>query len=335
MEIKSFKQPVTKMMHDVGFVLNQKSPEILVASGVASIVAAIFFSVKNTMKLEDILKIINQDLKFVKDKMTDNNKIASGEYDLRELKKELIAIYAKSVYKIGKLYLPTAIFLATSITSLFGVHNILKGRNIALAAAYTAVDAAYSNYRKRVVSRVGEEVEKEIYRNVFEEKKNLVSVNEDGTEKISVKTIKGPHVDKDSIYTYLFDASNPDWSNSGRLNLDYLLAKEKFLNQKLIAQGYLFLSDVHSALGIEPGMIGEKAIQAGRVIGWIYDTSETGTGDNYISFGLADKEGNLNKDTMDMLRHGERDVYLEFNPDGDILTGQNEKKTFMKYARMI
>ena len=81
-------------------------------------------------------------------------------------------------------------------------------------------------------------------------------------------------------------------------------------------------------------MVGERKTQAARVLGWIYDPADD-TIDSYVSFGLADKEGNLNQETMDMLRAGERSIYLEFNPDGDILTGSNGRKTFAKYARVL
>jgi len=45
--------------------------------------------------------------------------------------------------------------------------------------------------------------------------------------------------------------------------------------------------------------------------------------------------GNLTEDAMLMLRQGERNVWLEFNPDGDILTGSNDRKTFMQFAKVI
>ena len=48
---------------------------------------------------------------------------------------------------------------------------------------------------------------------------------------------------------------------------------------------------------------------------------------------IAIAHGNLNAETMKLLKNGERNIWLEFNPDGDILTGSNDRSTFMKFAR--
>lgn len=307
---------------------------MLLIAGIAATAGAILLSIKATLKLEDTLGKANQEIKQVKNKMKDENKLASGEYTLQSCKRELTKVYAKNVCNVLRLYIPTTMAFGVSISCLFGAHKIMKGRNIALAAAYTAMDNGWKNYRERVINKVGKETEREIFKNIYEEEREVTVIDKEGNEKTVTKKIKVPHMDKDNIYSYLFDSSNPDWSNSGRLNIDYLLGKEKYLNQRFIAQGYLFLHDIYAALGIEPGMIDERKLQASRVIGWIYDPVED-TGDNYISFGLSDKEGNLTKEAMDMLRYGERDVWLEFNPDGDILTGKNNGKTFMKYAKYL
>lgn len=316
------------VVHKVGFWTRRKSPELLLAGGIVAAGGAIFLAVKATLKLEGVVKQSNNNIKVVKDKM------ATGEYDSKVLKKDLTKVYAKSAVRIGKLYLPAAAVFGASISALLGSHKIMKGRNAALAAAYTILDNGYKSYRERVARKIGDVAEKEVFRNIYDETKEVTTIDKDGNEKTTMKKVKTAHLDADSDFSYLFDESNPDWSKSGRSNLDFLLGKEKWLNQKLVAQGYLFLNDVYTTLGVEPGMVGERKTQAARVLGWIYDPADD-TIDSYVSFGLADKEGNLNQETMDMLRAGERSIYLEFNPDGDILTGSNGRKTFAKYARVL
>ena len=325
---------IMSVIHKVGFWTRRKSPELLLASGIIAAGGAIFLAIKATLKLEGVVKQSNAKIKFVKDKMADEDKLATGEYDIKLLKRDLTKVYAKSAAKIGKLYLPAAAVFGASISALLGSHKIMKGRNAALAAAYTILDNGYKSYRERVAQKIGDVAEKEVFRNIYDETKEVTTVDKDGNEKTTTKKVKTAHLDTDSDFSYLFDESNPDWSKSGRSNLDFLLGKEKWLNQKLIAQGYLFLNDVYTTLGVEPSMVGERKMQAARILGWIYDP-EDDTIDSYVSFGLADKEGNLNQQTMDMLRAGERNVYLEFNPDGDILTGSNGRKTFTKYARVL
>ena len=55
---------------------------------------------------------------------------------------------------------------AASIASILASHNIMKKRNVALAAAYAAVDKSFKDYRDRVIERFGEQVEKELRYNI-------------------------------------------------------------------------------------------------------------------------------------------------------------------------
>ncbi len=323
----------TRFFSKLGFIFRKKSPEMLLAGGIVAAAGSVALAIGATMKLEKTIKKANIEIKIIKDKMADNNAIANKEYTIKDCKRELTKAYAKTVFKVAGLYLPSAVAFGASVASLLGSHNIMKGRLVGLAAAYTTLEKGYKGYRDRVAKKVGEEAEKDIFKNVYEEEKEVTVTDKDGSEKIVKKKIKTAHMDKDADFVYLFDSSNTNWTKHGRLNLDFLLGREKYLNQKLVAQGYLFLKDVYEHLDIEPGIIGERKMQAAHVLGWIYDPSDDSR-DNYVSFGLADKEGNINKQTMDALRQGERDIWLEFNPDGDILTGANNAKTFMKYARI-
>lgn len=334
MKIGKLGTTLVKSSHRLGFWVRRNSPELLLLTGIVSAGAAVVLAVKATTKLEPVVETINNDIKVIKDKMNDDELLAKGEYSLADGKKELTRTYLKAGLKVGKLYAYTGVALAVSVGSMLGSHKILKGRNIALAAAYTTLENGYKNYRKRVQSAVGEKVENEIYKGYYGEDVEVITVDKNGNEKVTKKKVNTAHMGEDEGFSYLFDASNPDWNKNSTLNINYLLGKERYLNQKLISQGYLFLSDVYNALGIEPGMISNDKLQASKILGWIYDPSDD-TRDNYVSFGLADAWGNLYESTMTAMKNGERNLWLEFNPDGDILTGKYNNKTFMKYARSI
>ena len=71
------------------------------------------------------------------------------------------------------------------------------------------------------------------------------------------------------------------------------------MNDRLNAQGYLFLSDVYDELGF-------PRTKASQIVGW---TTE-GPGDGYISFGKG----------LDLLAYSDGDpILLDFNVDGPIL----------------
>lgn len=334
MNFNNIKLSITQLVNKISFMIKKSSPETLLVLGIAAAGGSILLAVKSTLKLENTIKKSNDEIKVIKDRMDDDNKVANGEVNIHECKKELVRAYARSILNVSKLYMPSAILFGAGVSSLLGSHRILKGRNVALAAAYATLDTGYKNYRERVAKKIGETAEKKIFRNEYEEEEEVKTIDKDGNEKITTKKSIKAHMDKDSDHSYLFDASNPNWERNGKMNMDWLLHKEKYLNMKLTAKGYIFLHEVYDELGIEPGMIGDKKLQASRILGWIYNPNDTSR-DNYISFGLSDAEGNLKKSSMDLLRNNETEIWLDFNIDGDILTGDSGKETFMKRALSV
>src|SRR5690606_1413092 len=108
------------------------------------------------------------------------SKLASGEYSLPVLKRELFGAYSKAVWEYTKLYAPTALTFSLSVFSMLTSHKIMRGRNLALASAYTALENVYSGYRERVKAKIGEKAEQEIFRNIYSE--DVKETNEKGKE---------------------------------------------------------------------------------------------------------------------------------------------------------
>lgn len=318
-----------KVFHNVGFWTKKNSPELLIVAGILSAGAAVVLGCVATKKLDKKLKPTKEKIAEIHTNMDNQNLIEQGLYTVAEGKRELAKTYAKGAWEIVKLYSPAVITFGLSVASILSSHHILKGRELAAAAAYTTIEAAYKNYRERVKDKIGEQAESDIFHNVTEKTIEVEETDKKGNKKVVTKKVKVRNDDPND-YSYCFDCSNPNWEPySNGFNLDWLLMQEKLLNNKFRIQGYMFLDEVYKTLGIEPGLIGERKMLAARHVGWIYDPEDP-TRDNYISFGLSDVNGNLTSKAMDMKRFGERDVWLEFNVDGDILT---DEKNFAKYAR--
>lgn len=322
------------MFNKVMFWGRRKSPELLVAASIIAAAGSIVLAIKATPKAELVLEKANKDLKRIKADMNDDNKIANKEYSVSLGKKELTKVYAKTSLELGKLYLPTAIGFGLTVTGILGSHRIMKGRNVALAAAYTTLENGYRSYRERVAAKVGEKVERDIFRNVYEEEKEVTEIDKKGNEVTKLKKVKGPHIKVDSDFSVIYDSNAKDWQRDTNLNLNLLSLREKYLNQKLQYEGAVFLHEVYEELGIDISSLGESKLQASRILGWIYDPADD-TRDSYISFGLFDRMGNRTESTMEALRNNDPELFLEFNVDGDILTGINGSKTFTKYRRVI
>ncbi len=89
-------------------------------------------------------------------------------------------------------------------------------------------------------------------------------------------------------------------------NLMYLRSQQNLANDKLKANGYLFLSDVYDQLGI-------KRTKMSQTVGWIYKPEGNENGDNFVDFGILE----TNRETED--GGYEKAILMEFNVDGPIL----------------
>jgi hypothetical protein len=301
------------------FWVKRNSPELLIFSGIILAAGSVVLAVFETKKLETITVPAKKKVLKLKEELSDSNAINNKEVDPEEDKNELRKVYAKETYEICKLYFPSFLSFSLAIICILGSHKILKGRNVALAAAYATLDSGYKAYRLRVAERFGKEVENEIYRDVRKDK--VIVVDKDGNEVEKVLPVE--HLNENgSGWAVIFDESNPNWESNSILNLEWLEMQEKLANQKLRANGYLFLSDVYKQLGIENELLPSNKIQGSHVVGWIYDPKDTSR-DSYVSFGLRDRStGEYTKRALEMKRHGERNIFIDFNVDGDILTGK-------------
>jgi len=206
------------------------------------------------------------------------------------------------------LYAPAVLLGALSITSILVSHNILRKRNIAIAAAYATIDKGFKEYRNRVIERFGKDVDKEIKYNLKQKKFDTTTVDDNG------KTKKGKEIvtiaddpNKYSQYARFFDDGCTGWEKDSEYNLMFLRAQQSYANDLLVAHGHLFLNDVYKMLGI-------PTTKAGQVVGWIYNT-EKPTGDNFVDFGIYE----TNREAVRNFVNGyERTILLDFNVDGNI-----------------
>lgn len=326
------KNSLGKHFGSIGLTLKRKSPEILLVCGIAGVVATIIDACYQTTKLDKVTGPANEKIKAIKEDINDvkellptlvnSEEIANYDDRLKNDKKELTKEYFKTTGKLALLYLRPAIELTASITCLGTSHHIMKTRNIALAAAYTTLDNGYKAYRERVKEALGEAAESDIFNSTKHDKKGNVTKSADANDIQQSNTDWG----------YCFDESNRNWQKNGQVNLTFLESIEKCANARLKANGYLFLYDVYDMLGIDTTLFSREKRQGSRVVGWVYDPDDDSI-ENYISFGITDPlTGLYTQAAEDMKKFGERNIWLTFNPQGDILT-DGWKKSFMDYAK--
>lgn len=287
------------------FQVQKHSPEILMGVGIVGTIASTILACKATTKVSKIIDEKNQQINNVHVCLEDND----VEYNEDDSKKDLTIIYAQTGLKLIKLYAPAIIIGTLSLTSIVSGHRILQKRNLALAAAYTAIDNGFKKYRNNVVERFGEEVDKELRHNIKAVEIEKKTIDKNGKEKIKKETayiIENP-LDNISEYARFFDEYCPGWRKDNEYNLMFLRRMQDNANEKLKAQGHLFLNEVYDMLGI-------PRTTAGQVVGWIYDKNNK-KGDNYVDFGIYDAH---NERKRAFVNGYERSILLDFNVDGPI-----------------
>ena len=307
MKVKEIINSVSYNAHRMGFKIKKASPEIMVVSGVVGVVASTVMACKATTKVNDILEETRKQVDDVHN-VLDSDVVSADEYTNDDAKKDLAIIYTQTGVKLIKLYAPSVLVGALSITGILASHKILKKRNVALTAAYATIDRSFKEYRGRVVERFGKELDRELRYNIKAQEIEEKTVDKDGNETIEKKTVSVVDPNMYSDYARIFDNGSMGWTKDPEYNLMFLKLQQNQANDRLRAQGYLFLNDVYDMLGI-------PRTKAGQIVGWIYD-KENPVGDNFVDFGIYDI---YNEKACDFVNGRERSIVLDFNVDGNIL----------------
>lgn len=298
---------LTRTLNRVGLKLKKHSPEILVVTGVVGTVASAVMACKATTKIDEVLAETKENVEKTKDYV--EKKGFSEKYTEEDYKKDLTIFYARGGLELVKLYAPSVALGALSITAILSGHNVLRKRNVALAAAYATVEKGFKEYRGRVVERFGEELDRELKYNIKAKEVEETTVDEKtGEEKVTKKTVNVADPNNYSTYARFFDDGCTGWTKDPEYNLMFLKNQQRYANDLLKSRGHLFLNEVYDMLGI-------PRTKAGQVVGWIYD-EEYPNGDNFVDFGIYDL---YNEKARDFVNGYERTILLDFNVDGDIM----------------
>ena len=301
-----FMNGVNRTLSKAGFQIKKHSPEILIVAGIAGVVTSAVMACKATTKINDILDQTKEEVGKVNDALA-NEKIPEDVYSKEDAKKDLAIIYIQTGVKLVKLYGPSLILGALSITSILASNNILRKRNVALAAAYATIDNSFKEYRSRVIERFGKDLDRELKYNIKAKEISETTVDENGKETTVTKTVPVVESEEPSDYARFFCEGCAGWTKDPEMNLVFLKQQQNWANELLKTRGHLFLNEVYDMLGIERS-------KAGQVVGWVYDETNPDC-DNYVDFGIYDI---YNERKRAFVNGWERSILLDFNVDGDI-----------------
>lgn len=297
---------LTRTLNRTGLKIKKHSPEILLATGTVGVVASTVMACKATLKVEEIVDEAKDKLDTIHQVSADPE--MAEKYSEEDGKKDLAIVYTQTAVKFIKLYGPSVAIGVTSLACMIGSNRILNKRNAALAAAYAAVDKSFKEYRGRVIERFGKQMDRELRYNIKAQEIEETTVDANGKETITKKTVDVMDPNSYSQYAIVFDDSNEGWDPDPERSKYFLIQQQNWANERLKSRGHLFLNEVYD-------MLGAKRTKAGAQVGWVYDEKNC-EGDNFVDFGIFDTNS---PNARDFVNGIEKVIVLDFNVDGYIL----------------
>ena len=270
------------------------SPEILIGVGIAGVIGTAILASRATLKSEPIISDHESMLDAIK------SGIENGRIDDQTARKQIVEVYVGTIWRVGKLYLPTVAVAAVSIGCLIGSHGIMKQRNAALGLTLAAVERGFNAYRANVVDELGEDADRDFLHGRREQKVTV----EDEKGELVTKRVTALDPNGYSVYARVFNQESSEWLPNSEYNLLLLRNKQNYINDLLKTRGHVFLNEVYDQLGL-------PRTQAGAIVGWVVSKD----GDNFIDFGIYDAS---RPGAADFVNGYENSVMLDFNVDGVI-----------------
>lgn len=148
-----------------------------------------------------------------------------------------------------KLYIPPVAMGAVSVACIIGAHTADAKKNAALAGLYAITEETLQDYRQKIVERLGEKKEEEVYGDVVQERLEKHPVNDTQI----ILTGKGE--------TLCFDSYSGRYFKS---DIETLRQIQNDLNHDLLGEMWVPINDLYYVIGLEPISMGED-------IGWTTD----------------------------------------------------------------
>lgn len=283
----------------------RNSPKLLFVGGVVGMVGTTVLACRATLKVQEVFEEAEKD-NIINNAVREQH---PEEYSEDERQKAAISIYVRSAGKVVRLYAPSVGLGVVSIVALTKSHNILQERNVALMAAYSALDKGFREYRARVIDKYGEDQDRE-----FRYDTEVLVEGSGKSKKTSVRIASGDP----SVYAKFYDEYSPNWSPDPEINKIFLKNQQNYVNDLLRARGHVFLNEVYERLGLDH-------TKAGAIVGWVMGDD----GDNYIDFGVFTNDAEPR--VRDFVNGREGSILLDFNVDGVIFDKLPEIKEAIKW----
>jgi Family of unknown function (DUF6353) len=280
-------------------------PEILMGVGIVGVVASTVMACKATLKVDATMKKSQEAIDHIH---SGRNNFSELDYKKEDYTQDLAVTYVRRAMSVAGLYAPALAVGIAAIGCILGSHSILSKRNFALMAAYKLIDEGFKNYRGHVIEELGAGKDREYRYGKRQELTILEEAVDAAGNKVVVDKTVFDNGRQTEMYQVIFDENtSPQFKRDLTLNKYFLSAQQNYANNRLTANGYLFLNDVLESLGL-------PHTSAGQQVGWIKNSAK---GDGFVDFEITPGYEN---DYSHLHPNRSPDYYLiDFNVDGVIL----------------
>jgi len=235
--MKSFSEGngLTQAAKNLGGVISQNSPTILTGIAVAGLLGTVIFAVKATPRALSIMDQELDDRGYYNDSLPD--------MILPDLTKMEI------VKLTWKCYIPTVTMGAVTIACIISANQISLRRNAALASLYGITEAAFKEYKHKVVETIGKNKELKVRDDISADrvKRDPASKNE------IIFTGKGSVTCYDSLSGRYF-----------KNDIEQIRRVVNDLNHSLMTDGFMTVNELYYGLGLAGNKLGDQ-------MGWDLD----------------------------------------------------------------
>lgn len=305
--VSSLMNTVNVTANKISFWTKQHAPQILIVGGVTGMVGATVLACVATAKASEDIGEAQVELDAIEE-----TKKTNDTYTDEEMKKDKRRVHMRLAGKLMVRYLPAAgVAVASGAGILMGA-NILNKRNAAQAMAISSLALKAKKLKNGLLEELGEEEGGRLYNKIIyglEESEVKETVTDEKGKKVVKHKVKfvgdGAEEPQEISYVRRFDWTCPYYSDDPTYNLFFVRSQQNWANDKLRADGHIWMNTIDKALGF-------KETKAGQSVGWRYDPSDPYI-DNFVDFNITEAYA---VDDYGVTRPV---IMIEYNVDGSIL----------------
>lgn len=255
-------------LHGFGMKLEQASPEIMMVSGLTTLLVGTIYACMKTEKAKKVVEETKEKAKEIETKFVIDAPEGMEvhpetiKYVKNERGRQYLKLYGHTAYELAKIYGIPALLWMSGAGMLIGSHGMLRKINQGLAADIFAGNQLLQEYRNRVKHAVGDEIENKIYLGAQEGMVNIIETDpETGKDTVRQEKADVFYAQPGSIFARNFTEGTTDIMYRSFTD-EFLDRRVDMINKDLelgLARAYNGL-EIYRKLGLNENALGEGEV---------------------------------------------------------------------------